>query len=253
MSQSLKMLDPEHQKRITAAKRANNSFGTSAAEEALYVALIRHFGKRDVLRQHVDPRYPYRCDFFIPSRDLFIELNGMWTHGGHWFDHTDLHDLQVVRNWRAKTAAFYKIAVREWCQRDTAKRNAAGAAGLKYVTLWDGQRLDDAQLWLAMGAPDGYDWKYEYSWLPVRKMIPAGDPTELDLHSPTAVLAAAAPNRPDLYRRELEIWQDNRHTRWGTVQAVLYSERYRVLGKLPQGLSDLEILQGLSGSPLLRE
>lgn len=253
MSQSLRMLDPEHQKRITAAKHANNSFRTSAAEEALYVALVRHFGEHDVLREHVDPRYPYRCDFFIPSRDLFVELNGMWTHGGHWFDQTDLRDLQVIRNWQARNTAYCMAAVTEWCQRDKTKRDAAGAAELNYVTFWDSQRLSDAQLWLAMGAPDGCDWKHEYSWLPVRKITPAGDLTELVQQSPTVAPATAARSQTDPYRREMKIWEANRGTRWGTVQAVLYSERYRVLGKLPQELSVLEILQGLSGIPLLGE
>ena len=29
----------------------------------------------------VDGRYPYYCDFYIPSEDLFIELNAHPSHG----------------------------------------------------------------------------------------------------------------------------------------------------------------------------
>ena len=27
--------------------------------------------------------YPYKCDFYIPEEDLYIELNLYWMHGGH--------------------------------------------------------------------------------------------------------------------------------------------------------------------------
>lgn len=245
-SQSLRMLDPEHQRRINAAKRANNSFNTSAPEEELYGLLVGYFGKDQVLRQHNDPSYNYRCDFYIPSRDLFIELNGTWTHGGHWFDQDDHRDRQVVERWRAKSAAYYKTAILQWCQRDTARRNAAGAARLNYVTFWDSQHLDDARLWLAMGAPDGSDWKHAYTWLPARELILNGTFPVSNERPCAAATTTGTANWQETYQRELEMWEDNRGTRWGTVQAVLYSDRYRVLGKLPQGLSTLEILEGLS-------
>lgn len=247
-SQSERMLNPEHQKRINAAKRANNSFNTSAPEETLRCLLVDYFGRGDVLRQHNDPRYPFRCDFYIPSRDLFIELNGTWTHGGHWLDQDDHHDRQVVENWRAKSAAYYEAAILQWCHRDTAKRSAAGAAQLNYVTFWDSQRLDDAQLWLAMGAPDGSDWMHEYTWLPVRDLNPNGTSPASNEQLRSAAVTAGIASQRKTYRRELEAWEDNRGTRWGTVQAVLYSDRYRLLGKLPHELSDIEILQRLSRS-----
>lgn len=252
LRQSQRMLDPDHQNRINSAKRASNSFNTSAPENELHGLVAGHFGKDQVIRQYSDPRYPYRCDFYIPSRDLFIELNGMWTHGGHWFDQEDSHDRQVVERWRAKRTAFYEKAVLQWCQWDTAKRNAARAARLKYVTFWDSQRLDDARLWLAMGAPDGADWNHEYTWLPVRELFLDGTCPVSNERPRAAATTAATADWQEAYRRELEMWQDNRGTRWGTVQAVLYSDCYRVLGKLPQGLSDIEILQCLSGSRLPR-
>ncbi len=165
VSQSRRMLDPLHQRRINAAKRANNSFNTSAPEESLYNLLTERFGRNDVLRQHADPRYPYRCDFYIRSRDMFIELNATWTHGGHWFNEDDPKDRQVVDKWQSKRTPFYNTAIAQWCRRDTAKRNAARTAQLNYVTFWDGMKLNDAKHWLAIGAPDGTDWERESSWL----------------------------------------------------------------------------------------
>lgn len=250
--QSQRMLDSDHQNRINAAKRANNSFNTSAPEEELHGLLAGYFGEGDLLRQHNDPRYPYRCDFYVPSRDLFIELNGTWTHGGRWFDEVDFRDRQLVENWRAKNSAYYEAAARQWCQWDRAKRKAADAARLNYVTFWDGARLDDARLWLAMGAPDGCDWKHEYTWLPVRELnLNVSPPVPYEQPRGAATTAEAATWQATC-RTALEMWEDTRGTRWGTVQAALYSDRYRVLGKLPQDLSDIEILQGLSAVRLWR-
>jgi len=32
------------------------------------------------------------CDFYIPSEDLFIELNRHWSHGGHFYDPNNIED-----------------------------------------------------------------------------------------------------------------------------------------------------------------
>lgn len=166
-SQSRRMLDPRHQERINAAKRANNSFQSSRPEEELYLLLKCHFGKNDVLREYHESRYPYRCDFYIPSRDLFIELNGTWTHGGHWFQESSEDDRQLVKKWQNKGTPYYEAAAVQWCERDPAKRSTAGAGHLNYVTFWNGSTLNDARLWLSMEAPGSIDWEREYSWLPV--------------------------------------------------------------------------------------
>lgn len=162
--QSKRMLDPEHQKRINAAKRLNKSFNTSKPEDALHTLLVEHFGPGDVLTQYRDDRYPYRCDFYVPPRDLFVELNGIWTHGNHWFDESSESDAGVVERWRAKGTKFYEVAIEQWCRRDVSKRSAARESELNYVVFWDSRYLSDASMWLSEGAPDGNDWEEEYSW-----------------------------------------------------------------------------------------
>lgn len=57
-------------------KRKNNSFNSSKAEIQLQKKLVEVFGKCDVVRQYFDrERYPFKCDFYIKSIDLFIELH----------------------------------------------------------------------------------------------------------------------------------------------------------------------------------
>ena len=75
--------------RAMDTKRKNGTFATSSAEDALHELLVEyadHHGMT-VVRQHRDEdRYPFAVDFYIPERDLFIELNGSWSHGRHWYE-----------------------------------------------------------------------------------------------------------------------------------------------------------------------
>lgn len=47
----------------------------------MYERLAVTFGPDDVVRQYRDPRYPFFCDFYVRSLDLFVECNFHWTHG----------------------------------------------------------------------------------------------------------------------------------------------------------------------------
>ena len=73
--------------------RKHKTFNTSKQEKDYYNYLVNKYGKDDVLYQYTDSRYPYSCDFYIKSKDLFIELNLHWTHGGHPFDKNNAEDL----------------------------------------------------------------------------------------------------------------------------------------------------------------
>ena len=49
----------------------------------------------DVITQYKDDRYPFACNFYIPSLDLFIECNYHWTYGGKPYEGTE-DDKQIV-------------------------------------------------------------------------------------------------------------------------------------------------------------
>lgn len=141
-------------------KRANGTWSDSNPERHLRGVLIDHFGADDVECQYrEDERYPWACDFYIKSRDLFIELNGTWTHQDHWFDPESADDLAVVENWKDKGTPFYLNAIKNWTERDVAKRESARKHRLNYAVFWGGSAVDDAQGWIAAGAPDRWDWQ----------------------------------------------------------------------------------------------
>lgn len=137
---------------------ATGVFGHSAAEDLLYDLLCSVFGENDVLRQYKSDIYPFRCDFYIVSRDMYIELNAYWTHGGHWYTDSDKH---TVDDWNIKYGGDYDNT---FSVRDVAKRNVATTNHLNYVVFWESD-LSDARIWFELGCPNGFDWDHEYSWI----------------------------------------------------------------------------------------
>lgn len=248
-AQSERMLDADHQRRLLQARKANGTTKASAPEDALYALLVERFGPDDVLRQHRDEsRYPFACDFYVPSRDLFVELNGSWTHGGHWYEAGSEGDETKLGSWARKGTAFYDKAVEVFTQRDVAKRAAAREAGLNYVVFWDGSsKLLDARLWLALDAPDGHDWAREHSWLPERAVSAVMPFPELKQGVRHAQAVARAATEPARRERELGLWEaDATHPRkWGRLRCRLLANRLHYLGKSPDALTDAEVLRGL--------
>lgn len=131
------------------SKRQNGTWGTSESEERMYGLLCDAFDKENVVRQHKDSRYPFRCDFYIKSLDLFIELNATWSHGGHWFDSNSINDLSVLAEWQLKSvfSAYYKDAIDVWTVRDVRKLKTARENHLNYLVFWQ-NNLSDFKAWL---------------------------------------------------------------------------------------------------------
>lgn len=233
------------QSRIIATKRQNGVLNTSTVEKHVK-------GFDDFESQYNnDSRYPHLCDFYDKDRDLFIEVNASWTHGYHWYDAEN--DVDTCKKWKAKSkkSEYYANALEVFTKRDVEKRETARVNSLNYVTLWDSDGMD-ADLWFAMGMPDGQDWGREYSWLPYHYIPEEVDVsnTHLSWRSLSAVVKDA--QRKVFYKRELELWNKNplRHGKWGTVQAFLYANRYKYLNKLPHELTDRMLLRAFRISGL---
>lgn len=83
-------------------KKRNGTFNTSRPEEELFRSLCNEYGSENVLKQYVDERYPFRCDFYIPSEDLFIEYNGTIEHNGRPYNPELLEDIKELEALTAK-------------------------------------------------------------------------------------------------------------------------------------------------------
>ena len=119
-------------------KKENKTYNYSQPEEDLYKELCEKYGQENVIRNYKDERYPFYCDFYIKSEDLFIELNRHWTHGGHTFDPNNEKDLQKVEEWQRKAAnsEYMQYAIMNWTIRDPLKLKTAKENNLNYQIIW---------------------------------------------------------------------------------------------------------------------
>lgn len=91
-------------------------------------------------KQYKDSRYPFYCDFYLSDADVFVEINGFWMHGQHYFDSTNIDDINKLNLWKTKPNRIYKSAIYLWTIVDLYKKDIAIKNNLNYIVLWT---LDD--------------------------------------------------------------------------------------------------------------
>ena len=135
--QKLKANSPARVEKSFKTKNLNKTLNCSWIEEYFYTQLLTILNKEDIYRQYKDQRYPFHCDFYIKSLDLFIELNIHWTHGNKLFKGTE-EDILKLNNWkeRAKNSKYYKNAIKTWTVRDTKKFKFAQENHLNYLVFY---------------------------------------------------------------------------------------------------------------------
>ena len=90
----------------------------------------------DISTQYKCDKYPYMCDFYLPKYDLFIEIQGCWTHGGHPFDKNNKDDIKILHKWISKNTKYYDNAIEVWTKRDVEKRQIAQRNNLNFVEIF---------------------------------------------------------------------------------------------------------------------
>lgn len=143
----------EEEYRVRAAKahktrKANGTCNTSKDEEISYTNLTQVFGSENVLRQYIDKeRYPFACDFYIKSLDLFIECNYSWTHGNHIFNPNDDNDITLLESWKKRglKSDYYKNAIHTWTIRDINKYNTAMKNKINYKIFYN---IEEFHIWI---------------------------------------------------------------------------------------------------------
>ena len=124
----------EVQRQIYETKKRNHTFNSSSTEKKTYNILKSRFP--DVIDQHRTDKYPFNCDFYIPSHDLYIECQYHWTHGKHPYDKGNEEDSKLVELWESKNTKFYDNAIKTWTVRDVKKRTIAHVNNLNYIELF---------------------------------------------------------------------------------------------------------------------
>ena len=101
--------------------------------------LVQQYGRENVIYQyHSDARYPFNCDFYIISEDLFIEVNNWWHHGPHPLNPNNEEDINLLNEWKekAKTSSQFQAAIYTWTVRDQLKIKTAKENNLNYKLIY---------------------------------------------------------------------------------------------------------------------
>ena len=127
---------------IYQTRKQNGTYVSSRPEQQVFNLLLQKY--KDTINQYRDEnRYPYTCDFYIPSLDLFIEYHGTWTHGIEPFNPENKEHLLILDQMKekAKTSKFYKNAIYTWTELDVRKLQCAKDNNLNYLCFYNLQEF----------------------------------------------------------------------------------------------------------------
>jgi len=111
-------------------KERNGTLHTSYEEQNLYNELKKVYP--DALTQYKSETYPFLCDFYIPSEDLYIEYQGYPSHGNKPYENT-IEDNLILECWKEKK---YEGWIYDWTKRDIMKRNCAKKNNLRWIEIF---------------------------------------------------------------------------------------------------------------------
>lgn len=129
----------DYQRKSYITKKKNHTFNTSKIEEELTQWLTKNNIKH--IRQYKSELYPFCCDFYFPDYDLYVEIQGSWTHGKHPFDENSPDDVKKLNMWKEKSlnSEYYKNAIEVWTECDVKKRLTAKQNNLNYLEIFSTQ------------------------------------------------------------------------------------------------------------------
>lgn len=122
--------------KVIDSKRKNKTFNTSSSE--MFIKSLLESLYDQVYYQYTSELYPFACDFYIPSEDIYIEYQGSWTHGHRPFDKSNEKCLEQLELWKgkARTSKYYQNAIEVWTKRDPMKRETAKKNNLNWIEFF---------------------------------------------------------------------------------------------------------------------
>lgn len=119
---------PETIERMAIYNMVTGKGRKSKSEDAFYESLKITFGD-EVIRQYYDKeRYPFSCDFYIPSKDLFIEYQGYPSHGPEPYDKNNKEHQKLLET--------TKLDMTVWIEKDPHKLEVAKKNNITLVLIY---------------------------------------------------------------------------------------------------------------------
>lgn len=116
--------NPLKNKEIWKKSQDNRQISSKSKLENNFLNYLKlKYESDDIITQYKSKEYPYYCDFYIKSINLYIEIQGHWTHNDHPFDINNLNDQLIMDIWRTKSLSdkYYKKALNTWTIKDVEK------------------------------------------------------------------------------------------------------------------------------------
>ena len=131
--------NPLKNKEIWKKSQDNRQISSKSKLENNFLNYLKlKYESDDIITQYKSKEYPYYCDFYIKSINLYIEIQGHWTHNDHPFDINNLNDQLIMNKWLTKSLSdkYYKNALNTWTIKDVEKRNTAIQNNLNYLEIF---------------------------------------------------------------------------------------------------------------------
>ena len=129
----------------------NGTLSSSTPENESYKLLKEKYS--DVIHHYKDKnRYPFNCDFYIPSLDLFIECQYGMFHSKRPYvgNEIDLNEIEILneksqkrKQKTGKLTSRYDSLIYTWSIADPLKRNIAKQNNLNFIEFWNINELID--------------------------------------------------------------------------------------------------------------
>lgn len=131
----------------------NGTINSSKTEDQSFILLKQKYS--DTIHQYKDKeRYPFTCDFYIPSLDLFIECQYGQFHNFKPYLNTkeDKKEIELLKQKSerrkqitGKNKSRYDAVIYTWSDLDVRKRNIAKQNNLNYIEFWN---INELKEWL---------------------------------------------------------------------------------------------------------
>ena len=147
------MSSNEMRERIYNIQKKNKSFNKSKSEDLAFELLKKKYP--DIIHHYKDlKKYPFICDFYIPSLDLFIECQfGMYHNKRPYIgDSNDLNEIELLKEKSknrkkisGKDKTRYDSVIYTWSILDPKKRKIAKQNKLNFIEFWN---IEELKKWI---------------------------------------------------------------------------------------------------------
>ena len=126
----------EINQKIYITKKQNHTINSSSIEQKIENYFIEN--KFNYIHQYKSIEYPFSCDFYLPDYNLYIEIQGHFSHGKHPFNKYNEDDIKILNQWLnlSSIKPQYKSAINTWTIRDPHKRDVAKNNNLNYLEIF---------------------------------------------------------------------------------------------------------------------